>query len=206
MAAAAVAVLAACSTEQGLPHSGHAPVAHAEQTASQPAQPTAPITLATGKPRTSRGTVAAGGGDSHYNYAPAVIRDDTGTIRLWWCSQLGDAGPPGDDILYATARTADGPFRSPRAVFTGSRRGFDAMHTCDPSVVVVGGTYYLYYTGVGGRPRPRQRDRPRHQHGRHALARAAAPSRSSRRPGSTPRPTPTASASRRPWCWAAGST
>src|SRR5699024_12100015 len=28
---------------------------------------------------------------------------------------------------------------------------FDAVHTCDPSVIEVGGTYYMYYTGAEGK-------------------------------------------------------
>lgn len=151
MAAAAVAVLAGCSSEQGLPSSQETPVAHAQKqpTEQATAEAVAPGVLVTDNPRTSRVVVAAGGGDSHYNYGPAVMQDK-GAVRLWWCSQLGAAGPPGDDILYATASTLNGPFRKPGAVFTGSRRGFDAVHTCDPSVIRVGGTYYLYYTGSAG--------------------------------------------------------
>ncbi|TDQ01198.1 beta-xylosidase [Labedaea rhizosphaerae] len=148
VAAAAVTVLAGCSSEPLLPTAQETPVAHAQQRAAT-AAPVAPVVLETAGGRASRGTVAAGGGDSHYNYAPAVMQDG-GAVRLWWCSQLGSAGPPGDDILYASAPTLDGPFRSPRAVFTGSRRGFDAVHTCDPSVLRIDGTYYLYYTGSAG--------------------------------------------------------
>ena len=149
MAAAAVAVLAGCSTEPDMP--GESPVAHAQERANREptAQAEAPVALTTAHGRASQGIVAAGGGDSHYNYAPAVLQDK-GVVRLWWCSQLGSAGPPGDDILYATAKDVNGPFRSPHAVFTGSRRGFDAVHTCDPSVIRVKGTYYLYYTGSAG--------------------------------------------------------
>jgi hypothetical protein len=148
VAAAAVALLAGCSSEQGLPPTEETPVAHAQQREAT-VQAAAPVALVTDNGRTSRRVVAAGGGDSHYNYAPAVMQDK-GAVRLWWCSQLGSAGPPGDDILYATAATLDGPFRSPKAVFSGSRRGFDAVHTCDPSVIRVDGTYYLYYTGSAG--------------------------------------------------------
>ena len=49
----------------------------------------------------------------------------------------------------------DGPFAGPDGrggtpVFSGSSAGFDAVHTCDPSVIKVGGTYYMYYTGAAG--------------------------------------------------------
>ncbi|NRN64336.1 Beta-xylosidase [Kibdelosporangium sp. 4NS15] len=33
-------------------------------------------------------------------------------------------------------------------MFGGAGQGFDGRHTCDPSVIRVGGTYYLYYTGA----------------------------------------------------------
>ena len=147
MAAAVALLLAGCSVEPGLPKAQETPVAHAQQ--GVPAPPAAPAVLGTENARTSNHAVAAAGGDSHYNYAPAVMRDG-GAVRLWWCSQLGSAGPPGDDIIYATAPTVNGPFRAPRAVFSGSRHGFDAMHTCDPSVLRIDGVYYLYYTGSAG--------------------------------------------------------
>lgn len=98
--------------------------------------------------------VAAGGQDSVYNYGPTVMLD-RGGIRMWWCSQYGSAPPPGDDILYAQAQSLDGPFTGPGggapvAVFSGAPGGFDGMHTCDPTVLRVGTTYYLYYTGAAG--------------------------------------------------------
>lgn len=58
---------------------------------------------------------------------------------------------PGDDILYAESPNLDGPFAAPGGgdpliVFEGRGDGsFDGQHTCDPSVVEVDGTYYLYY-------------------------------------------------------------
>lgn len=41
---------------------------------------------------------------------------------------------------------------APRVVFSGGKNGFDAAHTCDPSVIKVGDVYYLYYTGTTGKP------------------------------------------------------
>ncbi|WP_139320650.1 beta-xylosidase [Saccharomonospora sp. CUA-673] len=74
---------------------------------------------------------------------------------MWWCSQYGSAPPPGDDILYARAEGLHGPFRGPgggkpEAVLSGSPGNFDGKHTCDPSVIRVGGVYHLYYTGAAG--------------------------------------------------------
>lgn len=112
-----------------------------------------PLVLATAGGRQSPGTVAAGGGDAPYNYAPSLLLD-RGKYRMWWCSQLGVAKPPGDDILLAESTSLTG-FRGPdgqRAtpVFSGRPGGFDGMHTCDPSVIRVGGKYFMYYTGAAG--------------------------------------------------------
>jgi hypothetical protein len=113
-----------------------------------------PIQLTTVAGRQSPGVVAAGSGDAPYNYAPSILWDG-GRYRMWWCSQLGVANPPGDDILLAESASLDGPFVGPDGsggtpVFSGSAGGFDAVHTCDPSVIKVGGTYYMYYTGAAG--------------------------------------------------------
>ena len=97
--------------------------------------------------RQSPGTVIAGTGDAVYNYAPAVMLDG-GKVRTWWCSQMGVAQPNGDDILYSDGPSPDGPFTTARPVFSGSGSSFDAMHTCDPSLIKIGDTYYMYYTGA----------------------------------------------------------
>ncbi|MFC6088554.1 beta-xylosidase [Saccharothrix lopnurensis] len=119
---------------------------------SPPAPVPEPVALAADRGRRSGGVVAVGGGDSAYNYAPSLVVEG-GRHRMWWCSQLGVAQPDGDDVLYAEATSADGPFAAPdgspaRPVFSGSGSGFDAMHTCDPSVIKVGSVYYLYYTAA----------------------------------------------------------
>lgn len=85
-----------------------------------------------------------------YNYAPSVMVD--GVYRMWWCG-----GIAGDYILYAEAPSPDGPWHSSTSdeqnsfdiAFqpTGVDGDFDGLHTCDPSVIRVGGLYYLYYGG-----------------------------------------------------------
>ncbi|MEV6237904.1 beta-xylosidase [Lentzea sp. NPDC051838] len=105
------------------------------------------VKLTTENGRQSPGTVVLGGEDAVYNYAPAVMLEN-GKVRTWWCSQMGSAKPNGDDILYSEGPTADGPFSTARAVFSGSGSSFDAMHTCDPSLIKLGDTYYMYYTGA----------------------------------------------------------
>jgi hypothetical protein len=120
--------------------------------ATTPAPVDVPLTVEGA--RESRATVAAGGEDAVYNYGPTVMNDQ-GRTRMWWCSQYGSAPPPGDDVLYAEAASPDGPFTGPgggvaKPVLSGNPGQFDGMHTCDPSVLRVGGTYYVYYTGAAG--------------------------------------------------------
>lgn len=125
---------------------------------NKPATSTAPtvpasIALATGPQRASAGVIASGGPQAPYNYAPTIMAAG-GRYRMWWCSQLPGVPRAGDQILYATAPSPDGPFAGPDGapgdqVFGNSPAGFDSLHTCDPSVLLVNGTYYLYYTGTG---------------------------------------------------------
>ncbi|WP_053719772.1 beta-xylosidase [Saccharothrix sp. NRRL B-16348] len=124
-----------------------APTRTATSSSSAPAPPPQKLVLAVDKPRQSPGVVVAGGADAPYNYAPSVLREG-GRIRAWWCSQLGSAQPGGDDILYSEGPTLDAAFSAAAPVFSGSHSGFDAMHVCDPSVIHVGGTYYMYYTAA----------------------------------------------------------
>jgi hypothetical protein len=155
-----LAALAGCTTSEASPRAdvptGGAPGGPSLGPAPRPSRAAAaePLTLRTDHARQSPGVVAAGGGDAPYNYAPSVMVDG-GRYRMWWCSQLGIANPPGDDILYAESASLDGGFRGPDGrlgtpIFAGSGTGFDAMHVCDPSVIRAGGTYYMYYTGSAG--------------------------------------------------------
>ena len=125
-----------------------------QQKQPQRATPKDPLPLASDRPRGSAGVIAIGGGDSPYNYGPTVLVEN-GRNRMWWCSQLGYAVPAGDDLLYAESASLTGPFTAPNGseaqpVLSGSVTGFDGVHTCDPSVIHVGQTYYLYYTGASG--------------------------------------------------------
>lgn len=94
-------------------------------------------------------TVAMRGGNTPvlgrkgYDYAPAIIKDGA-TYRMWWCG-----GIAGDHILHSEATSLSGPWSTPVDVFqpTGNASDFDGTHTCDPSVIRVGGTWYLYYGG-----------------------------------------------------------
>src|SRR5699024_836948 len=118
----------------------------------EPEPPVEQRALATDNERAGDDVVAAGGQDAVYNYGPTVLTEGQ-RVRMWWCSQYGSAAPAGDDILYAEADSIDGPFTSPsgteaQAVLSGNPGEFDAVHTCDPSVIRVDGTYYMYYTGT----------------------------------------------------------
>lgn len=159
LAALCAAVVAAAPALAGCDATG-SPVAEAEPPErDKPRQhPTAQqvepaVKLSTHNQRKSRGVVAAGWVDAPYNYGPTILIDGS-RKRMWWCSQYGAARPDGDDILYGSSSSLDGPFRSnrgrgkPRAVLSGSRSGFDGKHVCDPSVIKVKNVYYLYYTGA----------------------------------------------------------
>ncbi|SER75001.1 hypothetical protein SAMN05216188_1155 [Lentzea xinjiangensis] len=121
------------------------PVRQEQQEVKAPPRDKLKLTVENG--RQSAGTVVAGGGDAVYNYAPAVMLDG-GKVRTWWCSQMDVAKPDGDDILYSEGPSADGPFTPAHPVLSGSSTSFDAKHTCDPSLIKIGDTYYMYYTGA----------------------------------------------------------
>ncbi|WP_434449866.1 beta-xylosidase [Lentzea sp. E54] len=127
----------------GKPATGQQPPM--QETKAPPPRDKLKLTVENG--RRSPGTVIAGTGDAVYNYAPTVMLDG-GKVRTWWCSQMGTAQPTGDDILYSEGPGPDGPFTAALPVLSGSGTSFDAMHTCDPSLVKIGDTYYLYYTAA----------------------------------------------------------
>lgn len=153
-AVVSVVLIAACTAGNARPQvEGREPAQGSQEEDSSP-PPGEQVVLDVDNERVSKGVVAAGGEDAVYNYAPTVMRDGE-RIRMWWCSQYGSAPPAGDDILYAEASSADGPFTSPsgaaaQAVLSGNPGKFDGMHTCDPSVIRMDGTYYMYYTGAAG--------------------------------------------------------
>ncbi len=88
-----------------------------------------------------------------YDYVPSVMLD--GVYRMWWC---GFGSPSGDWIHYAEADSLAGPWHSRSSTVPGSYDSvfgpsyapgtFDEAHACDPSVIRVGGTYYLFYGGI----------------------------------------------------------
>ncbi len=143
-----MAMVALVHTETD-PAAESAPAPAALGGVSPPSRPDRPGArpLLTEAYRAEGAVVAAAGENAQYNYAPSLMVDG-GRVRMWWCSQLVSAPPPGDDIVYSEGPTVAGPFSAARAVFGGGGGGFDGRHTCDPSVLRVDGAYYLYYTGA----------------------------------------------------------
>jgi hypothetical protein len=92
-----------------------------------------------------------------YDYAPAVLYDG-GIYKMWWC---GDNDQSGDNIYYAESTSAPflaaGSWVIPTSLSAVGGRvlahsnvadtTFDNALICDPSVVKVGGMYYMYYGG-----------------------------------------------------------
>ncbi|SDG25470.1 hypothetical protein SAMN05216553_106414 [Lentzea fradiae] len=144
---ALIGAVTACTSEMAEPVGRPATQlpAPTAQTDTPPPRDRLKLTVENG--RESPGTVVTGVGDAVYNYAPAVMLEN-GKVRTWWCSQMGIAPPNGDDILYSEGPAVGGPFTTAYPVFSGSGGSFDAMHTCDPSLVKIGDTYYMYYTGA----------------------------------------------------------
>ncbi len=90
-----------------------------------------------------------------YDYSPSVMLD--GVYRMWWCCGLA-----GDHVCHAEAGSLDGPWHAHGSLApntyddtfgpTGNLADFDGSHTCDPSVVRVDGTYYMFYGGIAEKP------------------------------------------------------
>jgi hypothetical protein len=138
-------VLTACGSAEGTTPPSTTAVVPKGADQSPPAAVQA--LLRTDRARQGSGTLASGGPAAPYNYAPTAMFDG-GRYRMWWCSQLPNVGVPGDDVLTASSDSLTTPFPDGIAVLHGSGAGFDAEHTCDPSVIRVDGAYYLYYTGA----------------------------------------------------------
>ena len=85
-----------------------------------------------------------------YDYSPTIMQDVDGKYRMWWCGRSPDPALDEDNIYYSESYSLSGNWSSPRVVFTPSHdpAKFDQNHTCDPSVILVRGVYYLYYGGA----------------------------------------------------------
>jgi hypothetical protein len=81
-----------------------------------------------------------------YDYVPSVMFDN-GKYRMWWCGGLA-----GDFIYYSESTSLSSgwttsPYPLPQFAPKGNSTDFDGRHTCDPSVIKVGGLYLMYYGG-----------------------------------------------------------
>jgi hypothetical protein len=87
-----------------------------------------------------------------YDYVPSVMVRN-GQYDMWWCGAIRTG--LGDTILYdrlneAQLKGGNSGSRSVNSVFSNSGDGskFDGRHTCDPSVIKIGGRTYMYYGGL----------------------------------------------------------
>ncbi len=80
-----------------------------------------------------------------HDYGPTIVQDG-GKWHMWWC---GAPSQPGawDSVWYASS--SDGlTWSCPVEAILVSKGSLDGSAVCDPSAVKVGGTWYLYYTGI----------------------------------------------------------
>lgn len=83
---------------------------------------------------------------ANYDYAPCIVQGDDGVFHMYWCGC--PTGGNGDKVFHSVASNPRGPWRTPYDYAlepTGNAADHDGKHTCDPNVIKVGGTYYLYY-------------------------------------------------------------
>jgi hypothetical protein len=92
---------------------------------------------------TTRGNGTGIVGLNGHDYVPSIMKDGN-VYKMWWCSNNNNS----EDIMYATATSLDGPWSQPISVLQPTRQAtFDGNLTCDPSVIRVGSTWYMYYGG-----------------------------------------------------------
>lgn len=86
------------------------------------------------------GDVALSGivNDDKYDWGAAVVRTSSG-YQMWWTRQ-----DPHDTIYYADS--VDGlHWYHLQKVLTPAENAWEGIHVADPSVVIVSGTYYMFY-------------------------------------------------------------
>jgi hypothetical protein len=92
---------------------------------------------------TSGWQIYAGGS---YRYGPSIIVDDSGTTHMWTSS-------PGDDgvwdyIRYRTSTDGGVGWSDDVVVLEPTPGSRDALSTCDPGVIRIGGYWYIGYTST----------------------------------------------------------
>lgn len=155
-------ILAGCSPHQNaLP-----PTAGAKPAITQPVSAVrrtlGSVRVITG-PRSQPGPIVTThrqDGSQSYSYVPTIMKD--GQYRMWWCTyntnwpnDAPDVGG-GDAIGYSTSYSLDGTWSTPRVDVLGQSApgAWDHGYTCDPSVVRVASTLYMYYGGVNPATHP----------------------------------------------------
>ncbi|NUN12052.1 MAG: hypothetical protein HUU55_00295 [Myxococcales bacterium] len=93
---------------------------------------------------TYRGTTLVRPG---HDYGPAIVQAEDGIWHMWWCGSPAQATGAWDSIWYATS--TDGlNWTCPSEAVKVSQSGLDADAVCDPAVVKVNDTWWMYYTGI----------------------------------------------------------
>jgi len=88
--------------------------------------------------------ILVGSGDHPNIYAPSVLIEN-GIWKMWYGGW--EAGYYPNDRIYR-ARSTDGLHWTKEGIVLDIGTGWESAHVNDPSVVKVGDTYYLYYTGA----------------------------------------------------------
>ncbi|NMC69918.1 MAG: hypothetical protein GYA57_07625 [Myxococcales bacterium] len=84
-----------------------------------------------------------GGG---YRYGPSIVIDEFGTVHVWTCSPGG--GGAWDYIRYRSSTDGGRTWAAETIALQPTAGGRDALATCDPGVVRIGGWWYLAYTST----------------------------------------------------------
>ena len=81
-----------------------------------------------------------------FDFAPAVMKEGN-TYKMWWCGLSPKNSTDVFSIYYAESNDSV-QWSSRQVVLRPTKDSFDALYVCQPSVVKVNSTYYMYYTGV----------------------------------------------------------
>ena len=82
----------------------------------------------------------------NYDFRPTVMKDNE-TYKMWWCGSALTGFSSGDHIYYAISADAVNWYNG-QVALNQTPNSPDALSVCNPSVVKVNSTYYLYYSGM----------------------------------------------------------
>jgi len=80
---------------------------------------------------------------NNLDYGPSVMTDGI-SFKMWWCGTVANFN--GRAIYYSSSNDSAN-WAAPQVVLGPSQSAADASMTCDPSVVIVGNYFAMYYTG-----------------------------------------------------------